>query len=102
MAFSHGEEEKVNDVSSALDDLSKKWTIDPVVRDVHLGKRKDVHDYTIKINKVTYHIPFLSESSLFLLWDCLWPVCHNCCDKHGRLHLTSRDLSNISKHLVYD
>lgn len=102
MAFSHGEEEKVDDVSSALDDLSKKWEIDPIVRDVHLGKRTDIQDYTIRINKVTYHIPFLSKSSLFLLWDCLWPDCHNCCDKQGRLPLTSRDIATISKHLGYD
>ena len=102
MVFSHGEEEKVDDVSSALDDLSKKWEIDPIVRDVHLGKRKDIQDYTIRINKVTYHIPFLSKSSLFLLWDCLWPDCHNCCDKQGRLPLTSRDIATISKHLGYD
>jgi len=102
MVFSHGEEEKVDDVSSALDDLSKKWKIDPIVRDVHLGKRTDIQDYTIRINKVTYHIPFLSKSSLFLLWDCLWPDCHNCCDKQGRLPLTSRDIATISKHLGYD
>jgi len=102
MTFSHGEDEKVDDVSSALDDLSKKWKIDPIVRDVHLGKRTDIQDYTIRINKVTYHIPFLSKSSLFLLWDCLWPDCHNCCDKQGRLPLTSRDIATISKHLGYD
>ena len=102
MAFSQGEEEKVDDVSSALDDLSKKWEIDPIVRDVHLGKRTDIQDYTIRINKVTYHIPFLSKSSLFLLWACLWPDCHNCCDKQGRLPLTSRDIATISKHLGYD
>ena len=102
MEFSHGEEEKVDDISSALDDLSKKWKIDPIVRDVHLGKRTDIQDYTIRINKVTYHIPFLSTSSLFLLWDCLWPDCHNCCDKQGRLPLTSKDIATISKHLGYD
>jgi len=102
MAFSNGEEEKVDDVSSALDELSKKWTIDPIVKDIHLGKRMDIQDYTIRINKITYHIPFLSESSLFLLWDCLWPDCHNCCDKQGRLPLTSRDITSISKHLGYD
>ena len=45
MALSHGGEEKVNDVSSALDELSKKWRIDSVVRDVHLRKRKDIQDY---------------------------------------------------------
>ncbi len=67
MTFSHGEEEKVDDVSSALDELSKKWPIDPIVREVHLGKRTDIQDYTIRINKVTYHIPFLSESSLFFI-----------------------------------
>jgi Fe-S-cluster containining protein len=101
MAFSNGEGEKVDDVSSALDELSKKWTIDPIVRDVHLGKRTDIEDYTIRINKVTFHIPFLSDSSLFLLWDCLWPDCHNCCEKQGRLPLTSKDVANISKHLGY-
>ena len=53
MALSHGGEEKVNDVSSALDELSKKWRIDSVVRDVHLRKRKDIQDYSIKINQVT-------------------------------------------------
>ena len=58
MALSHGGEEKVNDVSSALDELSKKWRIDSVVRDVHLRKRKDIQDYSIKINQVTYHLPF--------------------------------------------
>lgn len=102
MSFSYGEEERVNDVSSALDELSKKWKIDPIIRDVHLGKRPDVQDYTIKINQITYHIPFLSESSLFLLWDCLWPDCHNCCNKQGRLPLTSGDIANISKQLGYD
>ena len=45
MALSHGGEEKVNDVSSALDELSKKWRIDSIVRDVHLRKRKDIQDY---------------------------------------------------------
>ena len=47
--------------------LSKKWKIDPIVRDVHFGKRTDIQDYTIKINKVTYHIPFLSESFSFFI-----------------------------------
>ena len=97
MALSHGGEEKVNDVSSALDELSKKWRIDSIVRDVHLRKRKDIQDYSIKINQVTYHLPFLSELSLFVLWDCLWPDCHNCCDKQGRLPLTSKDIFSYFK-----
>ena len=101
MALSHGGEEKVNDVSAALDELSKKWKIDSLVRDVHLRKRKDIQDYSIKINQVTYHLPFLSELSLFVLWDCLWPDCHNCCDKQGRLPLTSKDISHISKQMGY-
>ena len=101
MALSHGGKEKVNDVSSALDELSKKWRIDPLVRDVHLRKRKDIQDYSIKINQVTYHLPFLSELSLFVIWNCLWPDCHNCCDKQGRLPLTSKDISHISKQMGY-
>lgn len=94
-------DKKVSDVSSALDDLAIKWNIDPIIRDIHLGKRSDMHDYSIKVNKVTFHIPYLSDLSSFLLWTCLWPECHNCCNKQGRLPLTSDDISKISRHLKY-
>ena len=92
---------KVNEISIALENLSKNWKIDAAVRDMHLGLRSDVKDYIIKVNKITYHIPFLMETSDFLQWNCFWPDCHNCCDKQGRLPLTSKDVAVISKSLGY-
>lgn len=89
------------DISCSLDTLSKKWCIDPIIRDLHLGKRTDVQDYPIKVNQVTFHIPYLTDPSLFLLWGCLWPDCHNCCNKQGRLPLTCDDMEKISKELGY-
>ncbi|HEX5905266.1 MAG TPA: YkgJ family cysteine cluster protein [Candidatus Nitrosocosmicus sp.] len=96
----YGEYEN-SEVLIALENLSKNWKIDPVVRDIHLGLRADVNDYLLKVNQVIYHIPFLSETSDFLVWNCLWPDCHNCCEKQGRLPLTSKDVSLISKDLGY-
>lgn len=101
MAPIHRESEKSDEVLIAIEELSKNWTIDPKIRDVHLGLRSDVRDYLLKLNQVTYHIPYLSETSEFVVWDCLWPDCHNCCEKQGRLPLTSRDISVISKGLGY-
>jgi Fe-S-cluster containining protein len=95
------ESEKSDEVLIALENLSKKWPIDPIVRDVHLGLRSDIQDYLLKLNQVTYHIPYLSETADFVVWNCLWPDCHNCCEKQGRLPLTSKDLSVISKDLGY-
>lgn len=100
MTFSCGKEDD-KDISFSLDELSKKWNIDPIIRDLHLGRRTDVIDHVIKVNQVTFHIPFLSDLSLFLLWGCLWPECHNCCNKQGRLPLTSTDIPKISKRLKY-
>src|SRR5918997_1257434 len=88
-------------ISLSIDMLSKKWNIDPIVRDLHLGKRVDLQDYQIKINQVTFHIPYVTGSSLFLLWDCLWPDCHNCCNRQGRLPLTVYDIAKISQVLGY-
>ena len=82
--------------------LSKKWTIDPIVRDLHLGKRTDLQDYTIRINQVTFHIPYFNNLLFFLLWRCLWPDCHNCCIRQGRLPLTLMIYTKISKNLGYD
>ena len=95
------ESHKSEEILIALENLSKKWTIDPIIRDVHLGHRSDLQDYLIKLNQVTYHIPYLSETSDFVVWNCLWPECHNCCEKQGRLPLTSKDISVISKGLGY-
>ncbi|MER5174214.1 MAG: YkgJ family cysteine cluster protein [Candidatus Nitrosocosmicus sp.] len=88
-------------ISLSLDMLSKKWDIDPIVRDLHVGKRTDLQDYQIKVNQVTFHIPYLLDPSLFLLWKCLWPDCHNCCTRQGRLPLTVDDITKISKNLGY-
>jgi Fe-S-cluster containining protein len=95
------EYEKSNEVLMALENLSKDWKIDPIVRDIHLGLKSDVKDYHLKINQVTYHIPYLSETGDFLVWTCLWPDCHNCCEKQGRLPLTFKDVSAISNDLGY-
>jgi uncharacterized protein len=88
-------------ISLSLDVLSKKWNIDPIIRDLHLGKRTDLQDYQIKVNQVTFHIPYIIGHSLFLLWQCLWPDCSNCCTRQGRLPLTVDDIAKISKNLGY-
>ncbi len=92
---------KIDDISLSLDLLSKRWNIDPIVRDLHLGKRMDVKDHQIRIGHVTFHIPYLSDLSLFLLWTCHWPDCHNCCNRQGRLPLTIDDIQKISKKLGF-
>jgi Fe-S-cluster containining protein len=89
-------------VEKALQELSKKWKIEPVVHDVHLGKRDDVKDTLIQINNVTFHIPFLERDALYLLWKCLWPDCHNCCEHQASLPLTKDDIIHISSKLDYD
>ncbi len=88
-------------ISLSLDMLSKKWNIHPIIRDLHVGKRTDLQDYQIKVNQVTFHIPYIIDHSLFLLWQCLWPDCHNCCTRQGRLPLTVDDIAKISKNLGY-
>jgi Fe-S-cluster containining protein len=88
-------------ISLSLDILSKNWDIDPIIRDLHVGKRTDLQDYQIKVNQVTFHIPYIIDHSLFLLWQCLWPDCHNCCTRQGRLPLTVDDIAKISKNLGY-
>jgi uncharacterized protein len=88
-------------ISLSLDMLSKKWNIHPIIRDLHVGKRTDLQDYQIKVKQVTFHIPYIIDHSLFLLWQCLWPDCHNCCTRQGRLPLTVDDITKISKNLGY-
>ena len=67
-------------VRSSIDNLSKNWNIEKAIYDLHLGRRNDVVDTTIKVNQVVFHIPKLSNDNLFVLWKCLWPDCHNCCE----------------------
>lgn len=99
--ISNEDPRREDSISLSLDMLSQKWNIDPIIRELHLGKRTDVQDYTIRINQVIFHIPYITNNSLFLLWRCLWPDCHNCCTKQGRLPLTVNDLTKISKSLGY-
>lgn len=91
-----------NSVKDSLDILSKKWKIDPEVYDLHLGKRNDVADTAINIDGVVFHIPTLTTDNLYVLWKCLWPDCHNCCERQGRLPLTKDDIKTIAKRMGYD
>ena len=90
-----------NRIEEALDLLSRDWDIDPAVRDFVLGKRRDVSDFAIMIIGVVFHIPYLSDDKRYVLWKCYWPDCHNCCNRQGRLPLTSDDLVTISRKLGY-
>jgi Fe-S-cluster containining protein len=90
-----------NEIEVSLNLLEKDWEIDPIFRDFVLGKRNDVGDHEVKVQDVIFHIPFLTSEKKFVLWKCYWPDCHNCCDRQGRLPLTSNDLITISKGLGY-
>src|SRR5688500_12038763 len=92
----------VGSVKDALDLLAKKWTIDPKLYDLQTGLRDDVTDSRISINSVIFHIPMLKRDNLYVLWKCLWPDCHNCCDRQGRLPLTKDDIRTITKKLGYN
>ena len=89
-------------LEEALDLLSKDWKIESIIRDFILGKRNDVSDFQVKVNDVIFHIPYLKNDDGYVLWKCYWPDCHNCCNRQGRLPLTSNDLIKISKNLKYD
>lgn len=88
-------------VKESLDSLTTRWKIEQSVYDLHIGKRDDVTDSQITVNSVIFHIPFLAKDDTFVLWKCLWPDCHNCCEKQGRLPLTKDDISLISNKLGY-
>ncbi len=92
---------EIEHILFSLRNLSKKWDIDPIIWDLHLGKITNLQDHQVKINQVIFHIPYLANHSLFLLWSCLWPDCHNCCNRQGRLPLTINDISKISNTLGY-
>ena len=89
------------EIEESLNLLEKNWEVDPIIRELVLGKRNDVADHEVKIDDVIFHIPFLTGEKRFVLWKCYWPDCHNCCDRQGRLPLTSDDLITISKGLKY-
>ena len=48
-------------IKSSIDELSKKWNIEKPIYDLHLGRRTDVVDTTVKVNQVIFHIPHLSN-----------------------------------------
>ncbi len=90
-----------NSVKDALDQLTKTWKIDPKLYDLQIGLRDDIIDTTVNIDGVIFHIPTLSRDGLYVLWKCLWPDCHNCCERQGRLPLTKDDITTIAKNLGY-
>lgn len=81
--------------------MSKEWNIDPIIRNFILGKRDDVSESIIKIRGVVFHLPYLGKDDSYILWKCYWPDCHNCCNRQGRLPLTSDDLITIGRGLKY-
>ena len=89
------------EIAESLTLLEKNWDIDPVLKDFELGKISDVADYPIKVKNVLFHIPFLLKEKKYILWKCYWPDCHNCCDRQGRLPLTSDDLITIGAGMKY-
>ena len=89
------------ELEESLELLSKNWEVNPVIRDFILGSRSDVSDFVIKVKDVVFHIPYLKKEDSYILWKCHWPDCHNCCDRQGRLPLTSNDLITIGKGLKY-
>ena len=89
------------EIAESLTLLEKNWDIDPVLKDFELGKISDVADYPVKVKDVLFHIPFLLKEKKYILWKCYWPDCHNCCDRQGRLPLTSDDLITIVAGMKY-
>lgn len=81
--------------------LSHEWFVDPIIKNFILGNRNDVTDFAIKVSDVIFHIPYLTNDDCYILWKCYWPDCHNCCNRQGRLPLTSDDLVTISTRLKY-
>ncbi len=89
------------EIEESLNLLQKDWDVDPILRQFMLGNITDVSDYSIKVKDVIFHIPYLASEKKYILWKCFWPDCHNCCDRQGRLPLTSDDLITIGKGLKY-
>ena len=89
------------ELEESLNLLSKNWNIDPIIRNFILGNRDDVSEYIIRVKDVVFHIPYLTKENSYILWKCYWPDCHNCCNRQGRLPLTSDDLISIGKTLKY-
>ena len=89
------------EIKESLSLLEKDWDVDPLLHDFMLGKITDISDYALIVKDVIFHIPYLNLQKKYILWKCYWPDCHNCCDRQGRLPLTSDDLITIGKGLKY-
>jgi uncharacterized protein len=89
------------EIEESLNLLQKDWDIDPILRQFMLGKITNVSDYPLKVKDVVFHVPYLESEKKYILWKCFWPDCHNCCDRQGRLPLTSDDLITIGRGLKY-
>ena len=89
-------------VKDSLELLSKRWNIPQEIYDLHLGRRNDVVDTIVEVNRVIFHIPTLREDNLYVLWNCMWPDCHNCCERQGRLPLTKDDIEIIARKMGYN
>jgi len=90
-----------NEIKESLNLLKKNWDVDPILEQFMLGKVTNVSDYPLKVKDVIFHIPYLDSEKKYILWKCFWPDCHNCCDRQGRLPLTSDDLITIGRGLKY-
>jgi Fe-S-cluster containining protein len=91
-----------NSVKESLDLLATKWPVDRKLYDLQVGQRDDVVDAPVQVGSVIFHIPTLTRDNLFVLWKCLWPDCHNCCERQGRLPLTKDDIALLTKKLGYE
>lgn len=91
-----------NSVKDSLDILATKWPIDKKLYDMQVGMRDDIADNAVKVGQVIFHVPSLARDGLYVLWKCLWPDCHNCCERQGRLPLTKDDVALLAKKLGYD
>lgn len=91
----------LSEINESLKLLEKDWEIDPILKDFMLQKISKVSDHPIRVKNVIFHIPYLVDQKKYILWKCFWPDCHNCCNRQGRLPLTSNDLIQISKVLQY-
>ena len=91
----------MSEIEESLALLQRDWDVDPVLRDFALGRIRRVSDRQVRAGRVTFHLPYLEDHSRYVLWRCLWPDCHNCCERQGRLPLTSDDLLTIGSGLKY-
>src|SRR5438445_535070 len=88
-------------MQEALDELSQKWDIPTEISEIHFGKRDDLTEKIVKVGEVFFHMPFLAGPQLYVLWKCLWPDCHNCCEQPIRLPMTENDIELMRNKIGY-